>query len=279
MIIDAQVHVWLPEAPDRLWPPGGAARAQLPYALDYSKLLKMMDEAGVARAILVPPSWEGSRNDHALEAAARYPNRFAVMGRLPPDQPDNAKRLQTWKSQPGMLGIRQTFVLDHERTWMTDGTTDWFWEAAEAANVPVMLHATGLMKEVGLIAERHPGLTLIIDHLGLSSRMAKEGRVKEIVEGTAALSKHKNVYVKVSAAPAYSNESYPFADMHPHIQRLVDAYGPKRCFWGTDLSHTLERASYRQSVTLFTEELKFLSDDDKEWIMGRSLAECLGWKI
>ena len=50
-IIDAQVHVWLPESPDRPWPPGGAARVQLPYALDYTKLLKLMDEAGASAAI------------------------------------------------------------------------------------------------------------------------------------------------------------------------------------------------------------------------------------
>jgi hypothetical protein len=28
---------------------------------------------------------------------------------------------------------------------------------------------------------------------------------------------------------------------------------------------------------MFTEEMKFLSSDDLEWIMGRGLAECLSW--
>jgi predicted TIM-barrel fold metal-dependent hydrolase len=247
-IIDAQVHVWLPESPDRPWPPGGAARVQLPYALDYTKLLKLMDEAGVDRAILVPPSWEGERNDHALEAAARYPNRFAVMGRLALDRPDNAERLRNWKAQRGMLGVRQVLMQERERAWLTDGTADWFWRAAEDAGVPVMLHAAGMMKQASAIAEKHPGMTLILDHFGLS-------------------------------APVYSSESYPFRDLDPHIRRLVDAYGPRRCFWGTDLSHALGKATYRQCVTHFTEALTFLSDQDKEWIMGCSLAECLGWPI
>jgi len=35
--------------------------------------------------------------------------------------------------------------------------------------------------------------------------------------------------------------------------------------------------SYRQTVTHFTEELDFLSANDLDWIMGRGLAECLGW--
>ena len=278
-IIDAQVHVWLPETPDRPWPPGGAARAQLPDALDYTKLLKLMDGAGVGRAILVPPSWEGERNDHALEAAARYPNRFAVMGRMVLDRPASAERLRTWKAQPGMLGIRQVFMNERERAWLTDGTADWFWRAAEDAGVPVMLHAAGLMKQVSVIADRHPGLTLVLDHFGLSSGIVKEGRTQEAIEDTVALAKHANVHVKVSAAPVYSREGYPFRDLDPHIKRLVDAYGPRRCFWGTDLSHAIHKATYRQCVIHFTEALTFLSDEDKEWIMGRGLAECLGWPI
>ncbi len=33
-----------------------------------------MGKAGVDRAILVPPSWEGDRNDVALEAAQAHPD-------------------------------------------------------------------------------------------------------------------------------------------------------------------------------------------------------------
>jgi predicted TIM-barrel fold metal-dependent hydrolase len=251
----------------------------LPYALDYNKLLAMMTEAGIDRAILVPPSWAGDRNDHALAAAAAHPDRFAVMGRLALDQPDNAKLLAGWKKQPGMLGVRQTFVLEREREWMRNGAADWFWPAAEAADVPVMVHAAGMMDRIRSIAERHPGLKIIIDHFGLSSQLAREGRTEECIEATASLAGQPNVCVKVSAAPVYSREAYPFRDMDRHIRRIVDAFGPRRCFWGTDLSHALDKASYRQCVAHFTEELGFLTDQDKDWIMGRGLAACLGWPL
>jgi predicted TIM-barrel fold metal-dependent hydrolase len=278
-IVDAQVHVWLPESPDRQWPKGGAARAQLPYGLTYRRLLDMMNEAGVDRAILVPPSWEGDRNDHALAGAAEHPDRFGVFGRVALDRPGNAKVLPEWKKQRGMLGIRLTFVLEREREWLRNGTIDWFWDAAEAADVPVALHATGLMDHVKAIAERHPTLRIVVDHFGLSSAMAKAGRSRECIDATVSLAALPNVYVKVSAAPVYSQESYPFRDMERHIARVVETFGPRRCFWGTDLSHALEKATYRQCVTHFTEELRFLSDEDKEWIMGRGIAECLGWPV
>jgi len=48
-------------------------------------------------------------------------------------------------------------------------------------------------------------------------------------------------------------------------------------FWGTDLSHL--PCPYEQAVTMFTEELKDLSASDKDWVMGRGLAEWLDWPL
>src|SRR5882762_9762915 len=89
MIVDSQVHIWAADTPERPWPPGQAARAHQPTPLTAEALLEKMDAAGVARAILVPPSWEGDRNDVVLAAAHRYPQRFAVMGRMSLEAPES----------------------------------------------------------------------------------------------------------------------------------------------------------------------------------------------
>jgi hypothetical protein len=43
------------------------------------------------------------------------------------------------------------------------------WPAAERAGLPVALLAANFLPLVGQVAERHPGLKLIIDHLGRRS--------------------------------------------------------------------------------------------------------------
>jgi predicted TIM-barrel fold metal-dependent hydrolase len=139
MIVDSAVHVWRPEAPDRPWMPGRKAHLQQP--LTYDRLITMMNEAGVSSAVLVPPSWEGDRNDYSLEAAQKYPNRFAVMGRFAINKPEERAKLETWHTQKGMLGIRLTLHHEWDRGWMLDGTADWFWPAAERLGIPVMLYA------------------------------------------------------------------------------------------------------------------------------------------
>jgi predicted TIM-barrel fold metal-dependent hydrolase len=167
MIVDAQVHLWKAESDDWKWVPGLVP--QLPEPFTIERLVPMMDEAGVDRAIIVPPSWPGDRNDYALEAARRYPTRFRVMGKIPLQDPRGAGLLPKWRGQPGMLGLRVLFNNPKTLPWLTDGTVDWLWAAAEKAELPVMCFALGRTSEFGRVAERHPELALILDHMGATA--------------------------------------------------------------------------------------------------------------
>src|SRR6184192_885000 len=168
-IVDSQVHLWAAESPDRPWPPGRAPEAQKPYPIVKETMLFQMDLAGVRRVVIVPPSWEGDRNELALEAARLYPDRFAVMGRIALGKPESRALVPDWKKQPGMLGMRFTFHTDLQRPWLTDGTADWLWPAAEKAGVPLMVHVPGSLPALDAIAARHPGLKFVIDHFGVGS--------------------------------------------------------------------------------------------------------------
>ena len=64
-----------------------AALAHCPTPLGKDELLRDMEAADVDHAIIVSPSWEGARNDLAMEAALLHPDRFAVMGRLAIERP------------------------------------------------------------------------------------------------------------------------------------------------------------------------------------------------
>ncbi len=275
-IIDAQVHIWPPETAERRYITADASKPHRAISLTYSNLLDEMKTAGIDRVILVPPSWEGYRNDYALEAAQKYPDRFAVMGKVPLNDPASKNRIASWLQQPGMLGFRISFRHSGTHSFLDDGTADWFWADCERYDIPVMIFAPFAVAKIGAIAERHPGLRVIVDHMGLNVQW----KGKDLGPGIDVLvnfARMKNVGVKASCLPCYVAEPYPFPTLHPQIRRVVDAFGPQRIFWGTDLSQM--PCSYRQAVTLFTEELDFLSAQDKEWIMGRALANWLRWPL
>jgi L-fuconolactonase len=274
LIVDSQVHIWGADTAQRPWPPGRAHLAQKPYPVTAEMVLAEMDAAGVGRAVIVPPSWEGDRNDLALEAARRYPERFAVMGRLAIERPESRGLLGRWKEQPGMLGLRFTFHSEVQRPWLTDGTADWLWPVAEKAGLPVMLFVPGSLRVVEGIAARHPGLRLVIDHLAIEGELKDDAAFAHLPE-LLALARCANVAVKASALPCHSSEPYPYPRLHPYVRQVFDRFGPRRTFWGTDLTRL--PGSYRQAVALFTEELPWLQGSDLEWVMGRGLCEWLGW--
>ena len=276
IIIDAQVHIWGADTPSRPWPEYGKGYAHRAEPLGKDALLREMDAAGVDRVVIVPPSWEGERNDLALDAARLHPDRFAIMGRLAIEKPESRELVSTWKSQAGMLGVRLTLTRAHHRAWLSDGSADWFWEAAEHYDIPVMVSATGSLPKIAEIAARHPGLHLVIDHLGLEGSV-RDAALGPALEPVLRLAPHANVAVKASALPCYVTEAYPFPSLRPHIRRVVEAFGPQRVFWGTDLTRL--PCPYRQAVNLFTETLDFLSATDKDWIMGRGIAEWLNWPL
>ena len=147
MTTDAQVHLWAKETPERPWLPGGRSFA---HADEYrvETLIPEMDAAGVQRAVLVPPAYEGDRNDVCLAAAARHPDRFAVMGRLAVADPKSRGLVAGWRDQPGMLGMRLSFARGAAGRYLSDGTADWLWPEAEMAGLPLMIFAPGQLDRI-----------------------------------------------------------------------------------------------------------------------------------
>jgi predicted TIM-barrel fold metal-dependent hydrolase len=269
-IVDSQVHIWssgmavVPRAPDEI---SGAHRAG---PFESAELLSEMDQAGVDRVVLVPRI--GQSNDLSLTAARSHPDRFGVTGLLPPGEPD-PDLVSGWCEQPGMLGLRLTLHQPHQRSWPSDGTMDWVWQAAEQAQVPVMVFAPDHLPALADIAARHPDLRLGIDHLGLGLGVMDDGIGPALAElwPLAAL---PNVTVKASALPAYVTEDYPFPSLRPHIRRAVDEFGPQRVFWGTDFTRL--PCTYRQAVTHFTEQVG-LDTEEQRLVMGDAVLTWLGW--
>jgi L-fuconolactonase len=205
-----------------------------------------------------------------------HPDRLAILGRLAIERPESRELVPTWTSQAGMLGVRLTLTRDQHRAWLSDGTVDWFWQAAERYAIPVMVSATMSHPKIAGVAAHHPGLCLVIDHLELDGGV-RDAALGPALEPVLRLAPYANVAVKASALPYYVTEAYPFPSLHPHIRRVVETFGPQSVFWGTDLTRL--PCPYRQAVTLFTESLDFLSAADKEGIMGRGLAEWLNWPL
>ena len=269
LIVDAQVHIWgsgPPINPDH--------RQVTAYSAD--ELLKEMDEAGIDAAVIHPPGWDPNANELAIEEVGKHLDRLSMLGKFPLDSVESRPLVDQWKDMPGMLGLRFVFQQPNQQTWITDGTMDWLWPEAARAGLPVALNAARFLPAVGQVAERHPETKLFIDHLGTLDGVKDEAAFANLTD-LLDLAKYPNVAVKATGAPGNSCGSYPYNNIHKYLRRIYDAFGPERMFWGTDI--TRMPCSWRQCVTMFTEELSWLSESDKELIMGRALCAWLDWKL
>ncbi len=275
LIIDSQIHVW-EDSP--AYPTPASARDHHGAEYTVAQALAKMDAHGIARSILVPiGGWMTgpTKNHYSLEAAVRWPDRFAVMGQFDYGATDAQQQLRTWLQRPGMLGIRRYFRDSAEP--IASGSLDWFFAGLVDNDIPFMSAAPNRMAAFTRVLERFPKLRLIIDHAGREPFDLQDEAVWTDLDDTLALARYPNTTIKVSSLPCFSSQPYPFTVLHEPIRRIYDAFGPQRMLWGSDVTRL--RWEFGDNIRLFTEALPFLSPDDREWIMGKAAARACGWPI
>ena len=268
-IVDAQIHLWATGLPSN------KAHIQ-ETSFTAKQAITLMDEAGVHAAIIHPPSWDPKSHELALAAVNDYPNRFAIMGTLPLNRAISEKEIPSWKNNV-VLGLRYTLLEEPHRSWIADGSLDWLWKIAEEEKIPISMLVTDSLVELQNIAERHPELRLTIDHLGGrgGNTTLKDNDAMEHIPNLLKLAKYPNVAVKATGAPGYSGEAYPYPIMQGYLEQIYDAFGPHRIFWGTDI--TKMPCSWKDCITMFTEEARWLDENDRALVMGDAICAWWGW--
>ena len=159
LIVDAQIHLW---GKGTTLPPHRAT----PYLAD--EALRDMDAAGVDRARAASAEL-GPRLQRAVGRGRRAPIPTASPSSAASrsTSPRAAALIESWKQPPGharpalhvpAAAPEELADRRHRGLAVAGG--------GEAPGLPVALLAAEFLPLVGQIAERHPGLKLIVDHLG-----------------------------------------------------------------------------------------------------------------
>ncbi len=137
--------------------------------------------------------------------------------------------------------------------------------------------AANFLPKVAEVAQRHPNLKLILDHLGRPRGTAPLPERWANLPEVLALAKYPNVAMKATGAPSYSDQPYPFRDIHDNLHRLYDAFGPDALVLGhRHHAHALPVASVRDAV--HRRAAVAPKGRDLELVMGRAVCDWLGWK-
>ena len=69
---------------------------------------------------------------------------------------------------------------------------------------------------------------------------------------------------------------YPYREVWPTLEEMVDRIGADRLLWGTDMPFQNRFCTYRQSRDWIEKYASFLSEADLAAIMGGTAARILG---
>lgn len=225
--------------------------------LNAERILKIMDEAGVDKAVLLPALSTGRPlpADKAAEEVKKAPDRLVAFAAVNPKDTDAIAKLEEAVVKYGAKGLKI------HPTFQALPADDEIWvypliEKAQELKIPVMIHSGegpyALPWQIGLVAMDFPKVTIIMAHMGLNSLSYTEGAIK--------MAKKASNLILETAGVVYDNP----------ITKAVNAIGSDRVIFGSDcpINNPIHEIKKIQVAKI--------SEEDKRKILGENIARILG---
>jgi L-fuconolactonase len=232
-------------------------------------MVAAMDEAGIASSALVQSATcYGYNNSYVAHAIERYPDRFTGVGTIDVLQPDAIDTMKSWMTR-GITGLRLYTggsKLEFDFSWLNDPRSFPVWEYAEEKGVSICVQARApAFPIVTEMAKRFPQTRIVIDHL---ARMdTTDGPPYANAAPLFELAACPNIYLKVTPR-SFDLANSGKASPETFFPKLVTEFGAKRIAFGSN--YPASKGTLKEIVERAKDNLKSLSQDDQDWILGRT---------
>ncbi len=288
-IVDSQVH----------FGPGGI-----------DELLARMDALGI-NAVLADEFWgldnwgPGYRLANGVLrvtaptaelAAALHPDRFSYVLRVERRDPEVESLVRMASDAPGIRAIRMLPSLTAEElAAFEDGAYADVFKTAGSVGLPVFLYIAGHVELLPHYLERFPQVRFIVDHCGMPMEQGISFLDAETPDQSAGVSDHSgpdvSYFDEVLKIAKYPNVSlkwshaqgmfgvldYPFNDLMPYLRRALDAFGPDRVMWASDMGGNQTGETWAE-LLFYIRDCSTLTDTEKDWLLGKTVRTLLDWK-
>ena len=265
LIIDTHAHIYSPDEKryppidEPLRPPGGKSSLE--------DLRQESRRNGVDAACIIQTStFYRFDNRYICDSSKAAPEWTSGVCTLDPDNPHSPGLLKEYVREYGIRGMRsipaQDGMLDHAGV-----RSLWKTALEEGIVINVLTHLDRAEQADRLISEL-PDLPVVLDHC-LYLQVGPE--LKPILAQVLKMSRHRNLHAKLTFLPTGSRTGYPCADMHDACLKIIDAFGPERCVWGSAFPSELwtPKVSYAEHLRIFTHALP-LKEAARAEILGQT---------
>ncbi|WP_345762072.1 amidohydrolase family protein [Diaminobutyricibacter sp. McL0608] len=232
-MIDTHQHLWKPSERRYEWL--DAFGAPLDADFGPEDVADDVAAAGITDTVLVQATDTYDDTFYMLSVAARVPVVKGVVAWVPLDREAEATAaLELYAESPAVCGVR---VLNHtyaDPRWLLR-------DDVEATINALPKHSLALdvvsvvpehLETVAELADRHPDLTIVIDHLAKPAIADKGWEPWASLLADAA--RRPNVNVKISGLNTASAANWTWQDWKPYVDHALASFGSDRMMLGSD---------------------------------------------
>lgn len=244
----------------------------------YEKLIRLMDEQGISKAVILQGPLLGFNNEYVYEAQCAYPGRLFGMGVFDPyalHAHDIMRRLFEElrfcgfkfevSESVGLMGYHPDFELDG--SFMRP-----VWEYSNEKQMVVSIDMGSFdeksmqVDRLAKVAKEYPGIRIVVEHLFYPHR----DHYTEVEAALRQLVSFDNVWFTLAAlANSIMPEVYPYPSAVRYIQLAKQIVGSGRLLWGSDIPLVLNGAGYKE-LRLYIADSGIFTDTELEAVYGKN---------
>lgn len=259
-IIDAHLHVWDPSR--GVYPWLGPHLAPIDRAMTLSEVTPALVDHGVGAAVLVQSADDDFDTDLMLETARSDHRIVGVVGYVPLHRPSVAvDRLARLRDDPLFVGVRNLIHEREDPSWILRPDVDEGLGLLEEAGVPFDFVAAGpaALGTAAEVARRHPGLHLVLDHLGAPPLRAGLDHAEQWSHHLEFLAGCPRVYAKLSGLYLGDDpDGEALRRLGSHLRTALRLFGSERLMYGGDWPICLLHETYGRTLDLVRQALSEL---------------------
>ncbi|WP_276353269.1 amidohydrolase family protein [Cohnella caldifontis] len=274
--IDAHVHVWNVEKVRYDWPT--PADGALYRNIEPPELAPLLEEAGIAGAVLVQAADHEAETAYLLKKAAEAERVKGVVGWVPLDRPYEAgKQLERLTKNPYFKGVRHLIHCEADPDWIVrDEVIEGLKMLASfALPFDVVAVYPNHLRHVPYLAEKVPNLRMVLDHL--AKPPIRDGNLEEWARQLGEAAEYPNVCAKLSGLnTACDWNDWSAEDWMPCVEEAFRAFGAGRLMFGSDWPVANLAGGYRRVWEATLDVLGGRSPEERDAVLGGTAARFYG---
>ena len=253
------------------------------------RMVAEMNQAGVDMGVLQCDHVYGDLDEYFADAMKAYPGRFIGLGQiweLEADDPGRLENLRRAICEHGNKGLYfsvEPFSVFSQDVTVNAPKFDALWGLVQQLEIPVFWYiddrtidrVAKFMRRVAELevwAQRYPDIQSVITHGLVPAAIIHEiGIPDEVVR----LLNRPNFSAEILFPAKWPD--YPYPRGQQQLRQLRDRVGAHKLLWGTDSPFGASMwCTYRQALDFVRLHCDFLTQDEKDLILGGNAAKLFG---